>query len=119
MTRWRVLGLVVIAALAGVSVALARPARRGKVVRVERPRLTARESLRACLFSDSNEEKFTCFGTVPPDIGDVFTIVDDNGYRGRARVTKVDVGEYDNCKLGVSHDVRFEYDDRPSTPATG
>lgn len=117
--RRRVLGLLVIAVAGVVSVAVAKPARRGKVVRVERPRVTSRESLRACLFSNANEDKFTCFGVVPPDIGDLFIVVDDNGYRGRARVTKVDIGEYDNCKLGVSHDVRFEYDDRSTAPATG
>jgi hypothetical protein len=114
------LGLALIAGgLAASTIALARPPRRGKVVRVERPRLAARESLRACMFNTSPAgEKLICFGMVPPEIGDTFNVMDDTGYRGRVRVTKVDMGEYDTCQIGVSQDVKFEYEDRAGAPPT-
>ncbi len=97
----------------GVSVsALAKPARRGKVVRVERRRLSSRDALRACLYTSGQGEKFTCFGVVEPEVGDLYWVLDENGFRGRARATRVEIGEYDNCKIGVSHEVTFEYEER-------
>jgi hypothetical protein len=92
--------------------ALAKPARKGKVVRIERRRLSARDALRACLYTSGQGEKFTCFGVVEPGVGDTYAVLDGNGYRGRARATKVEIGEYDNCKIGVSHEVSFEYEEK-------
>lgn len=115
LTRLALLTAICGFAVIATSFARAKPDRRGKVVRVERPRIGASESLRACLYTQMNTQKFTCFGVVPPEIGDRFTVADENGYRGKARATKVSIGEYDTCKLGVSYDIEFAYEDKAAS----
>jgi hypothetical protein len=105
-------------AVVASSFARAKPDRQGKVIRIERPRMGSSASLRACLYTQITTQKFTCFGVVAPEVGDTFTVADESGYKGQARATKVTIGEYDTCKLGVSYDIEFEYDDKSAATAT-
>ena len=61
----------------------ARPRRSGEVVRVERPRRTARDRVRMCTFLDANG-KLTCLGNPPPTSGAMIDLFELQGpHRGR------------------------------------
>ena len=87
MTRaWPVAALLAIGAVALPAVGAPPPARpRGRVVRVERER-GSKVTPRICdVQADKNGN---CFGE-EPKLGDIITLLDENGVIGEARITEV------------------------------
>jgi hypothetical protein len=91
----------------------AAPARAGEVVRIERPRLFGRHGIRGCLSLSADQQHFTCFGGAQPIEGAVYDVVDHQGHVGVARVVSAEPSAQDQCRAGVTHDVRFVYEGGP------
>lgn len=79
---------LVLVAPAHVAPADAGP-RKGKIVRVERPRTGARGTPRFCNLNPTDSSA-TCFGAAPA-VGDSASIVSNEGIQGHARVTAIQV----------------------------
>jgi hypothetical protein len=98
--------------------AAARPPdhRRGRVVRVNRPRRLAPEPVRLCMVTPADakaEAKMVCYGATPPEPGSRFALIDDVGVRGVGTVRDSTRSGYDACQLGSAHDVVLALDEPP------
>jgi hypothetical protein len=91
--------------------ASAAPRRTGRVVRVERPRLSAPDPVHVCPVGNPAEGKMICYGQNPPEVGAKFTLIDDHGIRGQVVVREVARSTFDACQLGTAHDVTIEVDE--------
>jgi ribosomal 30S subunit maturation factor RimM len=69
--------------------------KKGRVVRVERSRNSGHDMLRVCS-NPQGDGSATCYGR-PPKIGEVGTVVDENGVRGTVRVQSV-TAQMDQCQ---------------------
>ena len=107
------------AALLAHTSPLAIAERRGKVVRVERPRAVAADRVQLCGMDTSNSSadkgpSLMCFGDMPRVGADV-EFLDGEGYRGRGRVTGAEPGlpgMPGDCNKDVGSTVRFEWVER-------
>jgi hypothetical protein len=89
----------------------AGPERRaGKIVRVDRPRRRAAEHVRACVLTNPDGRRMTCFGGSPPEPGTRFALVDDVGLRGYGAAVEAHPAGQDYCKIGSAHEVELAYD---------
>lgn len=111
-SRRRAVALAVFAALGWSGLVLpaaaARPRRAGEIVRLERPRITARVPIQICPVILPGKPMFTCFGGRAPKAGARFTLLDRHGYRGSVRVVRSAPVKPDPCHLESIHDVTFE-----------
>jgi hypothetical protein len=83
--------------------------RRGKVVRVERPRLRPAERIRVCPLTNPDGRRMTCFGGAPPRPGTRFALVDDVGLRGHGVAVQSLRSAQDHCRIGSAHEVEVTY----------
>lgn len=115
MAIWATAVLAVAALSSYVESAHAERGRRGKVVRVERPKALASDEVQLCGVDNSSHDssdppKLMCFGDAPR-IGAAIDFVDDSGYRGRGRVVRVEPGlpMFSRCTEKAGHTVYFEW----------
>lgn len=103
-----ILGTALVAAMAMSTGAIAKPTRKGKVVRVERPRTFEASVLRLCQMENQQIGMASCFGSVP-EIGDEAAVYDPNGFQGRVRVTEIKPQQGNLCGGTSGGEVLFEY----------
>lgn len=97
----------------------AAPHRAGRVVRVERPRLSAPDPVRLCTVANPGESRMTCYGKTPPEPGSRFALIDESGLRGRVVVKESSRSSVDACQLGTAHDVVIESEEGAMPTAPG
>jgi len=98
--RLAVLALIIVAA----APADAGP-RKGKIVRVERPRSGARGTPRICQLREGDGIGM-CWGR-PPQVGEAAVVVDPDRNRGQIRVTEVTPSD-EGCQLPQSWTFKFD-----------
>jgi hypothetical protein len=101
-------GLALGAAATVSTGAIAKPSRDGKIVRVERPRTFARQTLRICEMETTQVGLGTCLGGVP-EIDDEAEVYDLTGFQGRIRITQIRAMQGDLCAGDSGAEVLFEY----------
>lgn len=116
--RWRVtrticspavLSSALIASLATALPADAAPKRKGKVVRVERPRGLSKRVLRLCPLPLADESQGTCYGSAPA-VGEVGHAYDYDGrYIGQLSVLATAPSTEFVCHHGTAFDFRYHF----------
>jgi hypothetical protein len=109
------LGVVLLSG--GIAMAGAKGRRRGRVVRIERPRYSAPEAVRICT-SAGTDEKLTCFGGAP-EAEARLAMIDGEGVRGEAVVERSDPSPSDSCQTGSMHEATVRFDGGGLVPRNG
>lgn len=92
--------------------------RPGRVIRIERPRLAAQSPVRACIMIDPAAGSAVCYGEAPP-AGTSFTVIDEEGVRGRATSGLAEPSEQDLCGFGTPTEVELLFDGTVAPARTG
>lgn len=96
-----------VAAVAVPVVAEAAP-RRGKVVRVERPKHAVKNRIRLCVQYNATSGHMLCLGAPPPAPGEELHLLDFNGpHLGTGRVLRSAPSSQTNCKSDQVSDVFY------------
>ena len=88
----------------------AKPVRKGKIVRIDRPRAARADDMRICPMPFADEQEGSCYGG-SPRVGQKGHLFDyEENYLGTLKVLSVRQNARHNCHHGTTFDFKYELD---------